>query len=1407
MRIIQAALITLFISSCGGGSSNDNTPTNPTTPTPTNQAPTITLNEEFELFEGESFSTDVLVADADGDNITVSLSGDDAQLFTVTSSNVLSLTSALDYELLTQDNNDNILDIVISASDGTDTTNQRLQLIIKDAVEGRIIDGPVSGAKVFLDINNNLALDDNEPFFESNADGYFSLKQAVPPGTKLVSVGGTDTVSNKVLTDTVFAFPLNEQTAFANVSPISTLVALSSPETVQSLLDNVGEGLSVADLLQTDTWEDAEDNSEKAQQSQVLNTQIISVINTAKAITGQDTAAVLVSVANVITQSTDLSVLSKLSQPETIENVLTSIVTESSTTNIDTDVIKAIAQTVASTNDAVEKNQDLITTSEIVQIVVVVQESLPTQIQNVVSGGISVEDFENASETINQTVVVDSDNDGIPNFSDAFPNDATESVDTDLDGIGNNADIDDDGDGVIDSDDMYPLDATQFKDTTSPVIILNGSASVTVEMGSNYEDAGAIVTDDVDNALQVNIQSNVNTQVLGNYTVTFNVNDLSGNAAQSVVRTVIVIATNTEVGTGQLTWGKHEYLRPQIEQAQASVVGMGEFFLGAAGVMLSDRHVLAKVAVITRGLEVDKNRKVVNIWGEVSAMKEVYWANPGDKESLCIIELETPFQNYHVPVIAQRDASEGELVFQVSHSAHVSNGNKGWAVSFGESMADFNMSDGLGGTTIPPLTAYANMDGNYGAGVFNEQGELIGLASGAQFSDITSPWYIPDKPLHNTIINSLETRSSTLTYDLSSIKNMMAQINLVSVPGGNKELPVNQLDVYETVLSDEEISVIEPVSEQSKNSVVTISQGGCSGTLFAKDLVLTNAHCVVYNRQLDIGFKGGEQIRGDAIALNEIIDLAVIKLRASPPSYYSPADISNVGFENGDIGYGLGSPGALWGKFGGWHVSPMKAKGYRRGDFIMSGYILPGSSGSGVFDSNGNLSSVLWGSGYGHEYLLVEGPLDRQDPHPFELSPSSHKSATVTMADFPTLMEFATRFNGNTQTQHEYIYDSVVTKDGQTYAVGRTYREGTNRALITRLTSQAQWDTTFKSDIDILDSSAVSIKQSTDGFLYILLQSIYGPQQIIRLLEDGTLDDDFANNGILNLDIGRNHLAIDMTIDQLGRLIVTGTVLSDEQGANIYVARWDASGQIDTTFNNAGWAELDVAGYGDYPQKVIVQDNHILVGGHTTIRNQDFAESDILLARFSETGQQDASYGENGLVFTQLREYDHEQLSDMALQSDGKLIVTGQNRGFGRVTVLRYLANGSLDPDFGDEGIVMLEDRYEIDVGVTILGSDDSDIMVAGNFFERTSDLIEPGEGHYKIVVYRLDEKGRLNEDFAQGGRALLHSGNDDYAQVIKSLANGDTLIIGNTHSSDGAAPSIAVLSEKGDVNMELNQN
>jgi hypothetical protein len=45
----------------------------------------------------------------------------------------------------------------------------------------------------------------------------------------------------------------------------------------------------------------------------------------------------------------------------------------------------------------------------------------------------------------------DSDSDGVLDHLDAFPNDGAESLDTDSDGIGNNADEDDDGDGLPDS--------------------------------------------------------------------------------------------------------------------------------------------------------------------------------------------------------------------------------------------------------------------------------------------------------------------------------------------------------------------------------------------------------------------------------------------------------------------------------------------------------------------------------------------------------------------------------------------------------------------------------------------------------------------------------------------------------------------------------------------------------------------------------------------------------------------------------------------------------------------------------------------------------------------------------------------------------------------------------------------
>ena len=59
----------------------------------------------------------------------------------------------------------------------------------------------------------------------------------------------------------------------------------------------------------------------------------------------------------------------------------------------------------------------------------------------------------------------DDDGDGVIDTEDAFPLDSTETLDSDGDGFGDNADSDDDGDGVIDSEDAFPLDATETTDT------------------------------------------------------------------------------------------------------------------------------------------------------------------------------------------------------------------------------------------------------------------------------------------------------------------------------------------------------------------------------------------------------------------------------------------------------------------------------------------------------------------------------------------------------------------------------------------------------------------------------------------------------------------------------------------------------------------------------------------------------------------------------------------------------------------------------------------------------------------------------------------------------------------------------------------------------------------------------
>jgi len=86
---------------------------------------------------------------------------------------------------------------------------------------------------------------------------------------------------------------------------------------------------------------------------------------------------------------------------------------------------------------------------------------------------------------------------------------------------------------------------TEAPDTTAPVITLLGNASVTVEAGTGYSDAGATALDDKDGNITsaIVVGGAVNVNVPATYVLTYNVQDAAPNAAVEVTRTVIVSDT------------------------------------------------------------------------------------------------------------------------------------------------------------------------------------------------------------------------------------------------------------------------------------------------------------------------------------------------------------------------------------------------------------------------------------------------------------------------------------------------------------------------------------------------------------------------------------------------------------------------------------------------------------------------------------------------------------------------------------------------------------------------------------------------------------------------------------------------------------------------------------------------
>jgi hypothetical protein len=92
------------------------------------------------------------------------------------------------------------------------------------------------------------------------------------------------------------------------------------------------------------------------------------------------------------------------------------------------------------------------------------------------------------------------------------------------------------------------MDVTVMADIVAPTITLVGENPIYLNVGGNFNDPGALVTDNVDATRTITGSGTVDTSVAGGYTLTYQAVDYAGNSATQVTRSVVVSSSGTGGG-------------------------------------------------------------------------------------------------------------------------------------------------------------------------------------------------------------------------------------------------------------------------------------------------------------------------------------------------------------------------------------------------------------------------------------------------------------------------------------------------------------------------------------------------------------------------------------------------------------------------------------------------------------------------------------------------------------------------------------------------------------------------------------------------------------------------------------------------------------------------------------------
>lgn len=284
---------------------------------------------------------------------------------------------------------------------------------------------------------------------------------------------------------------------------------------------------------------------------------------------------------------------------------------------------------------------------------------------------------------------------------------------------------------------------------------------------------------------------------------------------------------------------------------------------------------------------------------------------------------------------------------------------------------------------------------------------------------------------------------------------------------------------------------------------------------------------------------------------------------------------------------------------------------------------------------------------------------------------------------------------------------------------------------------------------------------------------------------DGALDTAGFGGGDGKVDTqigdGFGDAADAVAVQRDGKIVVAGRSI-DEAGPDdpdFAVARYAPNGDPDTSFSGNGVLTDDFGGLNlfDSAHAVAVQgDGKIVVAGSSQTCGEPGC-GELAVARYAANGDPDTTFGGgDGKLTTDLGP-GLDEGRDIAIQSDGKIVVSGGSDS-GGLALARYMPNGVPDNTFNTDGKLTDSFFEPFVAGLGVAIQPDGAILVAGG---------ASVGGFAQFGVARYEPDGDPDVTFGGGdGRVTTDmSGQTDFAQDVAIQPNGAIVAAGSSGRPD----------------------